>query len=121
MLFPADLVTFTEDIRNGKLHFLSSVYLWIKQTRKDKYISLSNLSIYYLWKNTKKSYKNNQFKRSALTCNEESESPDGSYSISDIQDCFQYILKQHGEKTVNPSIKIYINKIENRTAFKIKT
>ena len=38
-----------------------------------------------------------------------------------IQDCSEYILKKHGEKTVNPSIKIYINKIENRTAFKIKT
>ena len=30
ILNPVDLVTFTEDIRNGKLHFLSSVYLWIK-------------------------------------------------------------------------------------------
>ena len=25
--FPADLVTFTEEIRNGKLHFLCSVYI----------------------------------------------------------------------------------------------
>ena len=31
------------------------------------------------------------------------------------------MLKTHGEKTVNPSIKVYINKIENRTTFKIKT
>ena len=38
-----------------------------------------------------------------------------------IQDCSEYILKKHGEKTVNPSIKIYINKIENRIKFKIKT
>ena len=42
---------------------------------------------------------------------------DGSYSISDIQDYFEYILKKHGEKT----IRIYINKIENRITFKIKT
>ena len=56
----------------------------------------------------------------APTWNEEFELPDGSYSISDVQDYFEYILKKHGEKAVNPSIKIYINKIENRITFKIK-
>ena len=39
------------------------------------------------------------------------ELPDGSYSVSDIQDYFEYILIKHGEKTNNPSIRIYINKI----------
>ena len=57
----------------------------------------------------------------APTWNEEFELPDGSYSISHVQDYFEYILKKHGEKAVNPSIKIYINKIENRITFKIKT
>ena len=52
--------------------------------RKDKYIALSNLSIYYTWKNIKTSYKNKKFKTSAPTWNEEFELPDGSYSISDI-------------------------------------
>ena len=89
--------------------------------RKDKYIALSNLSIYYTWKNIKKSSKSNTFKISAPTWNEEFELPDGSCSKSDIQDYFEYILKKHGEKTVNPSIRIYINKIENRIAFKIIT
>ena len=42
-------------------------------------------------------------------------------STSDIQDYFEYILKKHGEKTVNPSKRIYINKVENRITFKIKT
>ena len=70
----------------------------------------------------KTSYKNIKFKMSAPTWNEEFELPDGSYFISDIQDYFEYILKKnHGEKTVNPSIKIYLNKIENRIKFKIKT
>ena len=41
--------------------------------------------------------------------------------MSDIQDYFEHILKQHGEKTVNHSIKIYINKVQNRIMFKIKT
>ena len=53
--------------------------------------------------------------------NEEFELPDGAYSISDIQHYFQYILKRHGEKTVHLSIRIYINEIENRITFKIKT
>ena len=71
--------------------------------------------------NIKKSCKNNKFKISAPTWNEEFELPDESYSISDIQDYFEHILKKHGEKTVNISIRIYINKIENRITFKIKT
>ena len=91
--------------------------------RKNKYIAFSNLSIYYAWKNIKKSYKDNKTNKtiSAPTWNEEFELPDGVYSISDIQHYFQYILKRHGAKTVNPSIRIYINEIENRTTFKIKT
>ena len=52
--------------------------------RKDKYIALSNLSIYYTWKNRKNSYKNNKYKISAPTWNEEFKLPDGSYSISYI-------------------------------------
>ena len=46
--------------------------------------------------------------------------PDGSYSVSDIQDYFEYILKKHGEDIDEPSIQIYINKTENRVTFKIK-
>ena len=52
---------------------------------------------------------------------EEFELPEGSYSISDIQDYFEYLLKKYGKKTINPSIRIYVNKIENRITFKIKT
>ena len=56
-----------------------------------KVIALSNLRIYYTWKNTKNSYNNNKFKIFAPTCSDEIELPDGSYSISDIQDYFEYI------------------------------
>ena len=50
------------------------------------------------------------------------ELPDGSYSISDIQDYFEYILKKFGGKiNDNPSIRIYVNKVENRILFKIKS
>ena len=54
----------------------------------DKFVALSNLSMYYTWKNIEKPYKNNIFKISAPTWNKEFELPDGSYSISDIQDYF---------------------------------
>ena len=90
------------DLRNGK-----------------KVIALSNLSIYYTWKNIKGSYNNNKFKISTPTQNDGFELPDGSYSVSDIQDYFKYILKKHGENTNKPSIQIYVNKIENRVTFKI--
>ena len=89
--------------------------------RGQKTVALSNLSIYYTWKNIKSSYNNNKFKISAPTWNEEFKLPDGSYSISDIQGYFEYILKKHSESVDNPPIRIYVNRIENRITFKIKS
>ena len=62
--------------------------------------------IYYKWENVRKSYKNNKFKISAPTRNKEFELPDRSYSVSDIQDYFEYILQKHDKVTDNPSIMI---------------
>ena len=59
----------------------------------DKYVALSNLSIYYIWKNIKQSHKNNKLKISAPTWNKEFELPNGSYSVLDIQDYFEYIIE----------------------------
>ena len=87
--------------------------------RGKKTVALSNLSIYYTWKNVKSSY-NNKFKISARTWSEDFKLPDGSYSVSDIQDYFEYILKKHSESVDNPSIRVYVNRIENRITFKIK-
>ena len=67
------------------------------------------------------SYNNNKFKISAPTWDEEFELPVGSYSISDIQDYFKYILKKHSGSVDNPSIRIYVNRIGNRITFKIKS
>ena len=83
--------------------------------RGQKGVALSNLSIYY-----KSSYNNIKLKISSPTWSDEFELPDGSYSISDIQDYFEYILEKHSENVYNPSIRIYVNKIENRITFKIK-
>ena len=63
--------------------------------RSDKYVGLSNLSIYYACKNIKRSYKNNKFKTSAPTWNDKFELPDGSYSVSYILDYFEYTIKKH--------------------------
>ena len=88
--------------------------------RSEKSIALSNQSIYYTQKSIKISYNNNRFKKSAPTRDDKFELPDGSYSVSNIQDYFEYILKKHGEDIDKPSVQIYVNKIENRVTFKIK-
>ena len=87
----------------------------------NKNMALANLSIYYTWKNIKSEYNNNKFKISAPTWNDTFDIPDGSYSISDIQDYFEFIIKKHETLTENPPIQIYPNKIKNRIVFKIKT
>ena len=107
----------SENSRTSEYHVLV-----LKRTEKldlrrgQKGVALSNLSIYYTWKNMKSSYDNNKFKISAPTWSEEFKLPDGPYSISDIQDYFE----KHSENVNNPSIRIYVNKIKNRMLFKIK-
>ena len=88
--------------------------------RGQKTVALSNLSIYYTWKNIKSSYNNNKFQISDLTWSEEFELSDGLYSVSDIQDYFEYILKKRSESVDSPSIRINVNKIKNTITFKIK-
>ena len=43
------------------------------------------------------------------------------YSISNVQDYLEYIIKKHETTTDNPPIRIMINKTENRILFEIKT
>ena len=85
----------------------------------EKIIVLSNLCIYYTWKIIKSSY-NNKFKIPAPTWNDKFELPDRSYSVSDIQDYFECVLKKHGQDIDKPSVPIYVNKIKKRVTFKIK-
>ena len=95
----------SENSKTSKPHVLI-----LKLTNKldlrigEKIIALSNLSIYYTWKNIKSSYNNNKFKIYASTWNDKFELLDGLYYVSDIQDYFEYILKNHGENTDEPSI-----------------
>ena len=72
----------------------------------EKITALSNLSIYYTWKNIKRSYNNNKSKISAPTWNDKFDLPDGSYPVSDIEDYFEYIFKKYAENTDKPSVPI---------------
>ena len=56
---------------------------------------------------------------SAPKWNDKFELPDGSYSVPDIQDYFEYILRKHKEDSDELSVQIYVNKIKNRITFKI--
>ena len=87
----------------------------------NKNMAWANLSNYYTWKNIKSEYNNNKFKISAPTWNDTFDLPDGSYSIADIYDYFEFIIKKHETLTGNPPVQIYPNKIKNRIVFKIKT
>ena len=87
----------------------------------NKNIALANLSIYYTWKNVKSTYNNNKFKISAPTWNETFDLPDGSCKISEIQDYIEYIIKKHETIGENAPILIYVNTVNNRIVFKIKS
>ena len=86
----------------------------------NKNMALANLSIYYTWKTIKSAYNNNKFKISAPAWNDEFDLPDGSYSVSEIQDYFEFIIKKHETSTENPVLQIHTNKIKKIIVFKIK-
>ena len=71
--------------------------------------------------NIKISHKSNKFKKSAPIQNKKFELRYGLYSVSAIQEYFDQIIKNYQKVTDNPPIRIYVNKMENRTAFKIET
>ena len=70
----------------------------------NKNMALGNLSIYYRLKNIKSEYNNNKFKIHAPTWNDTFDLPNRSYSIEDIQDCFEYIIKKHETIADNPPV-----------------
>ena len=103
----------SENSKNSELHVLI-----LKLTNKldlrigEKVIALSNLSIYYTWRNIKSSYNNNKFKISAQTWNDKFELPHVLHSVPHIQDYLKYIFKKHGENANKPSVQIYVNKTD---------
>ena len=82
-----------------------------------KNMVLTNLSIYYTWKNIKPEYNNNKFRISAPTWTDTFDLPDGSYSIADIQHYFEFIIKKHETLTENLPVQIYVNKNQKQNCF----
>ena len=68
----------------------------------NKYVALQNLSICHTWKNIIQQYKNNKLKIIAPPSNDDFELPDGSYSVSDIQDYIEHIMKNPDALPTNP-------------------
>ena len=89
----------------------------------DKPAPLSNFikDFYKERKTINISNKSNKFWMPALAWNGESQLPDGSYSLSSIWDYLEYILKKHGGNIDNPSIHLYVNKVENRNKYGLQT
>ena len=111
----------TENSKTNEPHkFVLNLSQRLDLRSSDKHVALQKLSIYYTWKNVRKKYKNNKLKIIAPTWNDELEFPDGSYSVSDIEDWIKFIIKKHGTLTTIPLIHVYINRINNRLVFKIK-
>ena len=107
----------TSEPHRFKLDFTQKLNL--KNLHKN--MALANLSIYYTWINFKSEYSNNKFKISTPVQNDTFDLLDGSYSIDDIQDYFEFIIKKHEALTEDLPIDIYPDKTKNRIFFKIKT
>ena len=105
----------TMNSRNSKSSGARKLLLNLKDKvnlkRRDKYVDLSNLNIHYAWANMKKSYKKNKFKISAPLWNEEFKLSNVSNSVSDIEDYFQYIIKNHKTSTDDAPVKAYLNNL----------
>ena len=105
----------TENSKTNEPHkFALNLSQRLDLRSSNKHNTLKNLSIYYTWKNMKKLYKNNKLKIVTPTWNDEFKLPDGSYSVSDIQDYIEYIMKKHETLTKISPIHVYIHKTNNR-------
>ena len=111
----------TENSKTNKPHkFVLNLSQKVNLRNKNKHVALQNVPIYYTWKNIGKQHKNNKLKIITPTWNDEFELPDGSYSVSAIQEYIGYIIEKRETLTTIPPIHVYINKINNRLVFKIK-
>ena len=105
----------TESSKTSEPHrFVLNLSQRLALRSSNKHVAIQNLSIYYTWKSTIQHYKNNKLKIIAPTWNDEFQLLDGSYSVSDIQDYIEYIIKKNETLPTNPPIHIYINRINNK-------
>ena len=69
--------------------------------KPNEHVALQKIFIYYTWENIRKQHKNNRLKLIVSIRNDEFELPDGSYSVSDIRDYIEYIIKKHYETLID--------------------
>ena len=93
----------TENSKTNESHRLDLTdKLNLKNPNKN--IALANLNISYTWKNIKSEYNNNKFEISAPTWKDNFDLPDESFSIADIQDYFEFIIKKHEALTISTDL-----------------
>ena len=111
----------TENSKMNGLHkFVLNLSERVDLRSSNKHVAIQNLSIYYTWKNIRKQYKNYKLEIITPTWNDEFELRDDSYSVSDIQDFVEYIIKKHEILTTISPSQVYINRISNKLVFKMK-
>ena len=109
----------TENSETNEPHrFRLSLADKVNSKNPNRNIALGNLSIYYTWKNIKPTYNNNKFKIFASTWNDTIDLPDGSYSIADIQDYFEFIIKKH--ETLTEILLYKFIPIKLKTGYRLK-
>ena len=94
-------------LTNLFISLLTNLILKPQITKTLDWLSTTHGNIYYTWKNIKSAYNNNKFKISASTSNDEFDLSDGSYSISDIPDYFEFIIKKHETLAENSPIQTF--------------
>ena len=103
--------------RNQPRNFVLNLWQRLDLRSSDKYL---NLSENYTWKNIRKQYKNNKLKIVSQTWKDEFELPDDSYSVLDIKDYIEDIIKKHETLTAIPPIHIYINRVKIKDGYKLE-
>ena len=103
--------------RNKPRNFVLNLWQRLDLRSSDKYL---NLSENYTWKNIRKQYKNNKLKIVSQTWKDEFELPDDSYSVLDIKDYIEDIIKKNETLTAIPPIHIYINRVKIKDGYKLE-
>ena len=100
----------TENSKTNKPHkFVLDLPQRLDSKSSAKCVVLQNLSVYYTWKNIRQQHKKNKLKKIIQTWNNGLKLVDGSYTVSDIQDYIEYIIKRHKTLPNNPAIYNNIN------------
>ena len=112
----------TENSKINELHrFRLPLADKLNVKNPSKNMPLANFLLASTYGKTLNLHNNNKFKISVPTWDDEFDLPDGSNSIADIQDYFEFIIKKHETLTENPPVQIQSNKTKNRIDFKVKT